>query len=433
MYTEYFGFREKPFNITSDPSIFYTNSTYQRAYANLLYGVCERKGLTVLTGEVGTGKTTLLRRLIQNLENTVHFVFFYYTTQTFDDLLDFILNDLGVSGQAEGYMQKIEVLKAFLIEQLREGQPIALLIDEVQNLDAYTLMQLDLLVDLQIGGEKLLPTVLAGQPEFEAKLAEPVQVDLRRQVTLHCRLDCLKEREVGAFIQYRLRAVGCERRDLFSAEAVKRIARYTKRIPRLINVLCDNALLLAYKTGQTAVSATIVEEVAQGLHLQEEGPVLQKVTWQNEPLGHQSIARVESPMVVQESKRDGEQLHQTVEDLRVQYRRQHRQLQRHHLWQRLLSRLRPHLPWIAGGLSFALLLFIFLPGGSREGELQSPLGPPSYAQEGERENLDPLVTPQDVQKDSKTSEKPKARRGERKPERKEVRRNQKKEDYWKLH
>jgi general secretion pathway protein A len=429
MYTNYFGFREKPFNITSDPRTFYTNSTYQRAYANLLYEVCERKGLAVLTGEVGTGKTTLLRRLMQNLENTVRFVFFYYTTQTFDDLLDFILNDLGVSGQAEGYMEKIEALKAFLIEQLREGQPIALLIDEAQNLDAYTLMQLDLLVGLQSGGEKLLPTVLAGQPEFEAKLAEPVQVDLRQQVTLHCRLDCLKEREVGAFIQYRLRAVGCERRDLFSAEAVKCIACYAKRTPRLINVLCDNALLLAYKTGQTAVSATIVEEVAQDLHLREEGPVLQKITWQDESLDYQPVARVESPMVVQKSKRDGEQLRQTIEDLRVQYRRQHRQLQRHYLWQQLLDRLQMHLPWLAGGLSVALLLFLFLPGGSHEGGLQSSLGPSSYAQEGERENLDPLVTSQSVQKDSDISEKPKARREEGKPERKKARRSQKKGDY----
>lgn len=268
MYTEYFGLREKPFNITPDPRIFFPTPTYQRAYANLLYGVCERKGLTVLTGEVGTGKTTLLRRLMKNLGETVHFIFFYYTTLTFDDLLDFIWDDLQIPAQAEGRLRKVAVLREYLYTRGQEGLPVALLIDEVQNLNEDVLSYIHLLLDLDADGEKLLPLVLVGQPEFEATLTYPAQAQLHQRVALHCRLDHLKSQEVGPFILHRLQAVGCRRRRLFEADAVERIAIYSQGIPRLINVICDNALLIAYSTARKTVSAEIIEEVAQDLRLQ---------------------------------------------------------------------------------------------------------------------------------------------------------------------
>jgi len=267
MYKEYFGFREKPFNVTPDPRFFYTNSAYQEVYASLLYGIRERKGFITLAGEVGTGKTTLLRRLMSNLQEPVHFVFFYNTTLTFDELLSFACEDFGLEVAGKGCLHKIEALNAFLLELLQKDGTGVLLIDEAQNLDDAVLENLRLLSNLETSSEKLLQIVLVGQPELEQKLAQPKLRQLKQRVAIHCQLDCLKEREVGPFIYHRLRLVGCERHDLFTAEAIQRIVWYSKGVPRLINIICDNALLVAYSTDQQQVSVAIIEEVAQDLHL----------------------------------------------------------------------------------------------------------------------------------------------------------------------
>jgi general secretion pathway protein A len=270
MYTDFFGFREKPFSITPDPRFLYLNPAYEEAYANLSYGIHERRGFIVLTGEVGTGKTTLLRRLMDNLEETVRFVFFYNTTLTFEELLDFTCEELGLTVQAGKRLQKIQTLNQFLIAQLEQGGTVALLIDEAQNLGEETLENLRLLSNLETAREKLLQIVLVGQPELETKLAQPTLRQLRQRIATRCRLDRLKDHEVAPFIYYRLRLVGYERQDLFTPEAVQRIVVYSKGIPRLINIICDNALLLAYGTSKKTVSAEMIEEVASDLRLREE-------------------------------------------------------------------------------------------------------------------------------------------------------------------
>jgi general secretion pathway protein A len=267
MYTAYFGFQEKPFNVTPDPRFFYSNPAYEEAYANLLYGIRERKGFIVLTGEVGTGKTTLLHRLMDEIGETVRFVFFYNSTLTFDELLGFICDELGLPVQEEKRLHKLQALNHFLIAQLQAGATTALLIDEAQNLSAEVLESLRLLSNLETASEKLLQIVLVGQPELETKLAQPALRQLQQRVALHCHLDRLKDQEVEPFIQRRLRAVGCERPDLFTAEAIQRISVYAKGTPRLINIICDNALLIAYGISQKTVSAEIVEEVASDLQL----------------------------------------------------------------------------------------------------------------------------------------------------------------------
>ncbi len=270
MYTSYFGFREKPFNVTPDPRFFYTNSVYQEAYATLLYGIRERKGFVVLTGEVGTGKTTLLRRLMDNLEATVRFVFIYNTTMSFDELLSFTCEELGLPVKDEARLRKVQALNEFLIAQLRKGGTGLLLIDEAQNLGEEVLEDLRLLSNLETGSEKLLQIVLVGQPELEDKLDQPKLRQLKQRIALHCRLDRLKDREVGPFIDYRLHAVGYEDTKLFASDAIQRIAFYSTGIPRLINVICDNALLVAYGTSKKKISAKVIEEVAHDLRLKEE-------------------------------------------------------------------------------------------------------------------------------------------------------------------
>jgi type II secretory pathway predicted ATPase ExeA len=270
MYTEYFGFREKPFNVTPDPRFFYSNAVYQEAYASLLYGIRERKGFVVLTGEVGTGKTTLLRRLMANLDESIHFVFFYNTTLTFEELLTFVCEDFGLQAEGKTSLQKIQLLNAFLLSCLQQGGTGVLLIDEAQNLSDDVLENLRLLSNLETSSEKLLQVVLVGQPELEKKLAQPRLRQFRQRVAIQARLDVLKDREIGPFIFHRLRLVGYESSDLFPPQTIDRICKYARGTPRLINVICDNALLLAYGTEQKVVSVEMIEEVAHDLRLKIE-------------------------------------------------------------------------------------------------------------------------------------------------------------------
>lgn len=272
MYNEYFGFRERPFNITPDPRFFYANAGHEEAYANLFYGIHERKGFIVLTGEVGTGKTTLLRKLIESLENSTRFVLFYNTTLTFEELLDFTFAELGLEAPLGGRLQKIQALNRFLINELAQGGTVALLIDEAQNLSDDVLENLRLLSNLETAQEKLLQIVLVGQPELDVKLAQPHLRQLKQRITTRCHLTRLRDVDVSAFISYRLQIVGCLDSTLFSPEAVQRISVYCQGIPRLINVLCDSALLIAYGASQKIVTPAMIDEVARDLQFSTQIP-----------------------------------------------------------------------------------------------------------------------------------------------------------------
>jgi general secretion pathway protein A len=267
MYTEYFGFQEKPFNVTPDPRFFYTNAVYEEAYASLLYGIRERKGFIVLTGEVGTGKTTLLFRLMGNLKEPIHYVFCYNTTLTFEELLSFVCEDFGLQAEGKSRLQRIQRLNTFLLSCLQQGGTGVLLIDEAQNLSDDVLENLRLLSNLETPSEKLLQIVLAGQPELENNLAQTRLRQLKQRVAIRARLDVLKDREVGPFIYHRLRFVGYESSELFPQETIDRICKYARGTPRLINAICDNALLVAYSTDQKVISVEIIEEVAHDLRL----------------------------------------------------------------------------------------------------------------------------------------------------------------------
>lgn len=268
MYTDYFGFREKPFSITPDPRFFYTNPRYQEAYASLLYGIHERRGFIVLTGEIGTGKTTLLRRLMENMEPHIRFVFFYNTTLTFEEILDFICQELGLPIKEAGRLHKIQVLNQFLLDQLARGNIVVLLIDEAQNLGEEVLENIRLLSNLETSTEKLVQIVMVGQPELETKLNQYELRQLKQRIAIQCRLERLDDEEVGPFIHYRLNAVGYKRQQLFAPDAIQEIAYYSKGFPRLINILCDNALLIAYATSQKRITTDIVREVADDLRLE---------------------------------------------------------------------------------------------------------------------------------------------------------------------
>ena len=276
MYNSYFGFHESPFSVTPDPRFFYANTVYREAFVTLRYGIDAKKGFIVITGEVGTGKTTLLRKLLQTLEDTVHSVFVFNTYLSFPELLELTLHDLGLSPNGQSKLAMIQQLNDYLIEQLKIGHTVTILIDEAQNLKDEVLENLRLLSNLETDQEKLIQIVLMGQPELQTKLAQPRLRQLKQRVALKCRLHPLKTTEVGPYIDSRLQAIGYKGPTLFEPSAIERIAFYSRGIPRLMNIICDNALLNAFAVSQPSVSAAMVEEVACDLELslaeQEEAP-----------------------------------------------------------------------------------------------------------------------------------------------------------------
>ncbi|HEX9272922.1 MAG TPA: AAA family ATPase [Candidatus Binatia bacterium] len=270
MYNSYFGFSVSPFSVTPDPNFFYTNPVYQEAYANLRYGIESKKGFIVITGEVGTGKTTLLRKLMHNLEGTIHTVFVFNTYLDFTELLRVILYDLGLALEEPNKVTMLQELNDYLIAQLKQAHIVSVLVDEAQNLSDEALEGLRLLSNLETDQEKLIQIVLMGQPELQARLDRPSLRQLKQRVALQCRLVPLKDEEVGPYIDFRLRAAGYKGKDLFYRDALRQIAFYSNGIPRLVNIICDNALLCAYARSQKTVSADMIKEVARDLRLRSE-------------------------------------------------------------------------------------------------------------------------------------------------------------------
>lgn len=273
MYNSYFGFRESPFSVTPDPRFFYSNPVYLEAFATLRYGIEAKKGFIVITGEVGTGKTTLLRKLLQTLADTVHSVFIFNSCLSFPELLRVTLQDLGLTATDHSKIQMLQELNDYLIKQLNLGHTVTMLIDEAQNLSDEVLENLRLLSNLETDQEKLIQIVLMGQPELHAKLGQPHLRQLKQRVALRCRLNPLAGKEAGPYIHSRLVAAGYEGKSLFEPEAIERIAIYSNGIPRVMNVICDNALLSAYAASQQIVSADMIEVVARDLELRSEPSV----------------------------------------------------------------------------------------------------------------------------------------------------------------
>ena len=273
MYSNYFGLAELPFSVTPDPRFSYTNSNYREAFATLRYGIETRKGFIVITGEAGTGKTTLLRRLMRSVEATVHTAFIFNTHLDFTELLRLVLNDLGVPNSSQDRLTLMAQLNDYLIEQLKNDHIVSLLVDEAQDLSDEMLEELRLLSNLETDRAKLIQIVLMGQPELERKLDQPQLRQLKQRVAVRCRLAPLRGDEVALYINSRLQTVGYEGRELFDLGSVQKIALYSKGIPRLINVICDNALLIAYATSKTTVSAKIIDDVARDLQLMEPSQV----------------------------------------------------------------------------------------------------------------------------------------------------------------
>jgi general secretion pathway protein A len=264
-----FGFRETPFGVTPDPRFFYSNSLYLEGLAALVYGIRGKKGLMLLTGEVGTGKTILLRKLMRQLEANVQFVFISSSHITSYGLVELMSHDLGLVNREKNRLDMIQELNGHLIEQLKKGRTVALLIDEGQNLSDEALEGLCGLSNLETDEEKLLQIVLVGQPELAATLNKSPLRRLKQRIAIHHRLYALQNRgEVENYIRHRLQVAGYNGPEIFNKEACEAIWHYSSGTPRLINIICDNSLAMACEAFKKRVSAYMVMKAASGLLLE---------------------------------------------------------------------------------------------------------------------------------------------------------------------
>ena len=267
MYLKNFGFQDTPFNPTPDPKFFYDSELHKEAFAVLYSGIEEKKGFVVVTGEIGTGKTTLLRKLRCNLQATHHAVFIFNPLLTFDELLETILRDLKIHQQGASRVVMLETLNDFLLEKSRVGHMVAVLIDEAHNLTEHVLEGVGLLSNMETNKEKLIQTVLVGQKELKAKLNRPPLRQLKQRISVWCRLDCLNPADTERYIRHRLEVAGYRGPELFDRSSLKLIGEYAAGTPRLINSICDNALLACFACSKKVVTAEIIDEVIRDLRL----------------------------------------------------------------------------------------------------------------------------------------------------------------------
>lgn len=262
MYRKFYGFRERPFEITPDPNFVYLSEIHQEALAHLMYSVREGKGFSVITGEAGTGKTTLVQMLLSKLDGHVRTSYIFNPILDRADFLNYICDDLGIVSEGiKTRGQSLTALHAFLLDCFRNEEKVFLIIDEAQSLEPELLQEVRLLTNLETAKNKLLHVILLGQPELDQILKEPHFRPLKQRITVRFKLRPLNLKETKAYILYRLKRAGSRKLTLFDNSAIREIYRYSKGIPRLINIVCDNALLTGFSLGENRIGKSIINGV----------------------------------------------------------------------------------------------------------------------------------------------------------------------------
>jgi general secretion pathway protein A len=269
MYKEFFGLRANPFNVNPDPRFLFLTRHTEEALACLTYGVQSRKGFVLLTGEVGTGKTTLINKLLEWLRlQQVATAFVFNSRMNVPNFLDYMMADFGIPCESRAKSQILLRLYNWLLDRYRAGETAVLIVDEAQNLADEVLEEIRMLTNL----ETFTEIVLVGQPELEHKLKQPHMRQLRQRLTLRAKTYPLTLEETKAYVQQRLRIAGSNGQPIFSPEALVAIHRYSTGIPRVINLICEHCLVSAFVDQQKLVGPAVVEVVARDFDLLGNSP-----------------------------------------------------------------------------------------------------------------------------------------------------------------
>ncbi len=259
MYCEFFGFSEKPFTITPNPHFIFLSSIHREAFARLLYGVDSHAGFIALTGEVGTGKTTMLRTLLSQLDpEKYRSALIFNPCMSGEQLLESICKEFGLQVAGKDRFNYLEALNRFLLEQNLAGRTVVLVIDEAQNLAPDVLEQVRMISNLETERDKLIQIILSGQPELDSVLSRHDLRQLNQRITVRCSLIPMKIADTEDYINHRLKISGSRIPGVFSRKSIRQIYRFSRGIPRLINVACEQALVMAW----TRESLTVTPEIS---------------------------------------------------------------------------------------------------------------------------------------------------------------------------
>lgn len=261
MYEEFYRFKELPFNVTPDPRFLYRSDSHRDALAYITYGIFQKKGFIAVTGEVGVGKTTVVNAFIDLFQPSLEVAFVFSTKFPFDQLLYLVLNDFGLDVEGMNKAQMLLVLNRFLISQYENNRNTVLIIDEAQNLSTDVLEELRMLSNLETRDRKLIQIMLVGQPELENMLNLNEMRQLRQRIPGICRIPMLSREDAEKYIKYRLHVASEDsEKELFTEDAFEEIFHYSGGTPRLINILCDRALLLGYVRNTWTINGRLIRE-----------------------------------------------------------------------------------------------------------------------------------------------------------------------------
>ena len=263
MYTAFYGLREKPFALSPDPRFLFLAASHREALAHVLYGIEQGEGFIAVTGEVGTGKTTLCRTLLERLGPDTEVAFVFNPALSGEDLLRAICMEFGLLTEGCTRAELSDQLNQFLLEKKREQRRVLLIVDEAQNLASETLEQIRLLSNLETATSKLIQILLFGQPELDDKLDSKELRQLRQRISVRWRLGSLSASETREYVRHRLRIAAQSDPDIFSSRALSEVYRRARGIPRLVNLLCDRALLAGYAAGEKRIGPDLIGVAAR--------------------------------------------------------------------------------------------------------------------------------------------------------------------------
>ena len=267
MYLDFFKFKKNPFHITPDPDFLFLSPSHNEAFSSISHGIEQRRGLVAVTGEVGVGKTTILRSYLEGTDPArIRIVYIFNAALSFGKLMKQIVSELGIPAVDKDLPHLVDSLFLYLIDEYKNDRRVVLIIDEAQNLPVETLERFRMLSDRETSKEKLLQVILVGQTEFEDKLNLPELRELKQRIASSCRIDILQPDECLAYIQHRLMKASSFHNPVFTKGALKLIVKEARGVPRTINVVCDNALITAFGYQRNPVDDKIIKEVIKDLH-----------------------------------------------------------------------------------------------------------------------------------------------------------------------